>query len=442
MFGMRRHELRFALVISATHLTQHFLLRLIPPLIPVLAVALEYPLWKLGLLVSVFSLGSGFGQAPWGVLSDKYDRRYILPTGVAVAGACYVLFAAAPIVGSVVPNLYVFGYAFQGSFLVMCFAMLISGVSTAVVHPTGYPMITANVSEENKGKVLGAFGSSSKLGDAAAPAIVGVLILVLVWEQVLALLGLVGFAYGIILYVILRSDEFETVPVERGTNDEGVENSETVWGGDNRTYMYPMVVMYLFFITKKFTSKGLQTFIPAFLVGVYTYTFEFGSVSLAAESVANFYFTALLFIAAVTQLILGGMIDRYDPRLVLLCCVAVATVSLVALALFDLTPLLLLLTLVVLGAGLWGLNPARDAIISDISPPEREGRTFGYLWTAVQLSGVAVPVLVGYLMETLGMRKGFLLLAAGTVLAGVSISLLFSDRIYITSPKPSTRSAD
>lgn len=193
-----------------------------------------------------------------------------------------------------------------------------------------------------------------------------------------------------------------------------------------------MVVIYVFFVTKMFAGKGVNTFIPAFVVGVYAYSLELGDVFLAPESVANFYFTALLLFAAGTQIVLGGLTDRYDPRAVLLSCVGVATVGLLGLALLDLSPVPLLLVMVVLGAGLWGLNPARDALISEITPPEREGRTFGYLWTAVQLTGAAVPVIVGYIMETVGMRPGFALLAAGTVLAGVSISLLYDDRVYVS----------
>lgn len=72
----------------------------------------------------------------------------------------------------------------------------------------------------------------------------------------------------------------------------------------------------------------------------------------------------------------------------------------------------------------------------------REGRTFGYLWTTVHLTGAAAPVLVGYLLASVEFPEGFLVLAAGTVLAGLSISLLFSARVYLTEPGPSGSTAD
>lgn len=436
MFDLSSREARFAFVIASSHFSQHFLMRLIPPLIPILAVSLEYSLWELGLLLSVVMVGSGFGQAPLGILSDRYDRRYILPTGIVLSGVSYVVFAYAPAIGAVLPSVPVFGHTFHGGFVVMAVTMFVMGLGTAVVHPTGYPMITANVTDSNQGKILGVFGSSSKVGDAAAPAIVGVLVLVLVWDQILVLLGLVGVLLGIGLFVALGSDEYVTTPV--GRMDDGTDGDESTDSqhSDRRTYLYPLVVIYVFWICKKIASNGINSFFPVYVVSVYAYSFEVADVSLAPESVANFYFALLLLFGAVSQLVFGVLIDRYDPRSAILVSAGVATAGLLLLSLFDLSPLALLLVVLVMGVGLWGVNPGRDALISEITPPKREGRTFGYIWTATQLTGAGIPVLVGYLIETVGMREGFLVLALGTLLAGASIILLYTDRIYLSEPDP------
>ena len=434
MYGLNGREVRFALVISAAHLGQHFLTRLIPPLIPVLAVALTYPLWQLGLLITVFSLGSGLGQAPFGAMADRYDRLYILPLGFVLSGTAYVLFATAPLFDGIVPALSVLGYTFQGGFVLMCFAMGVCGLGTAVVHPTSYPLITANVSGENKGKVLGAYGSSSKLGDAAAPATIGLLVLVLGWQEIILLLGVVGVAFGLSLFATLRGDEFATVPANHDVGDEEERSEDAIAdtrGTDRRSFLYPMTAIYVFFVSKMFASHGIHAFMPAFIVAVYAYSFDALGVHLEPTSVANFYFAALMLFAAGTQLILGGVTDRYDSRLVILGCISVAVVGLLAFALIDLPPFGLLLVMAILGGGLWGLNPARDTLISEIAPADREGRTFGYLWTAVFLTGAPVPVVVGFIIETVGMRQGFLVLAAGPALAALSIALLFSSRVYV-----------
>lgn len=439
---MNRTEITFTLLVSSTRLARNAISRLIPPLIPVLAVALAYPLWQLGLLVTLFSLGSGLGQAPFGYLSDTYDRRYLLPTGLSIAGASYLLFAVAPQIEAVFP--LVPFLPFEVTFLVMCVSMLVCGFGTSVVHPTTYPMITENVRAENKGKVLGIFGSSAKIGDAVTPIFVGLLVLALVWEEIVALLGVFGIAYSALLFVLLGN--YETVPVgaqdedereddgsDAGTRDVsgGEDDDETVWESDNREYVYPMFVIYLFFITRGFAGKGIKTFVPAFIVGVYGYTVDFGGIQFAAESVANFYFSALLIVGAATQIALGWVVDSYDSRTVLIVCMIGATGGILGLAYLPLSPVPLLFVLFVVGAGIWGLNPARDMLISRITPPEREGRTFGYLWTASHLTSAFIPALVGYMADVFGLRQSFGVLAVGSFLAVVSIGLLYSDRVYV-----------
>lgn len=429
MYGLAGRELRFALVISSAHFAQHAFYRVLPPLIPVLAVALEYPLWQLGLLISLYSIGMGLAQAPLGVLSDRIDRVYLLPTGIALTGAAYVLFALAPILGGPLPELTVVGHAFEGGFLVMTIAMLFVGVGLAVVHPAGYPMITDNVAPDNKGKVLGLFGASSKLGDAAAPAVIAGLIIVLGWEQIILAFGLAGVVFGVLLYVILYGDTYETVPsAERDEKGDGAV--------DRREYLYPMIAVYGFFITSMMAATALTSFLPTYLVAVYGFTVELGGLAIQPESVANLYFAVLLTAGAVTQLFLGGLADVYDARTLLIACMGAATVGMVALAVLSVHPLVLVLVVVVLGAGLFGVNPARDTLISDLSPPEREGRTFGYVFTAVTLTGAPLPTVVGYLLEVLGMRPGYLLLAIGPVLAIGCVALLYSDRIYRVAPAP------
>lgn len=111
---MDAHERRFALLLSLAHGLDHFSRRLLPPLIPLWAVAFGFPLWKIGLIPAVQLLGNGLAQAPMGVLSDRYDRRVLLSTGIGVLGASYVVFATAPLVGALDVELSVLGTSLGG----------------------------------------------------------------------------------------------------------------------------------------------------------------------------------------------------------------------------------------------------------------------------------------------------------------------------------------
>lgn len=430
---MDRHEWLFAGVISACHAVQHVYLRLLPPLIPLLAADLGFALWKLGLLVGARSAADGLGQTPMGMLSDAHDRRLILSIGMAVMGGGFALFALAPMLGGAVPAFELAGNTVTGTFAVMFLAVVIAGAGSSAVHPTGYPLITANIAGEYKGRALGLWGSSARLGDATLPLLVGVLILVTVWEYIVLATGLLGIVYAAVLFVVLGREDFETAPPADEATDDGDGDGESIWSVDRRVYVYPVLAVFAFFGFRSIVTGGVTTFVPAFITEAYAYTFTLGGRVINAESIANFYYTVLLLTAGITQLAAGELVDRYDHRAVLLGFLSLAAIALAILAFAETSSAVLFLVLLFLGAGLWGLNPARDALISEITPANREGRTFGYLWTGTLLLGAIAPVVVGYIGDIASLRDGFQLLAAITVISILPIVILYSDRVYVAA---------
>ena len=436
-------EWTVATVLSTAHSAQHFYSSLLPPLIPILTVALSVPLWQLGLLISVYSLVDGFGQAPLGVLSDRYDRRYLLPPGLGLMGAGYVLFGSAPALGRGLPAITAFGEALSGPFLVMVVSMAVVGLGASVVHPTGYPMISANVRPGRKGRALGIWGSASKFGDTLAPVVVALLILVLSWDRILLLVGVVGVGYAVVLALVLRRPEIDTLPPSSSREDSDDAAAETRESpADPRLFVYPMLAVLLFFVTRGVATKGVRTFVPTFVTDVYGYSLTLFGFTLAPESLANFYFSALLLTAALVQLVAGGLTDRYDHRTVLVGLLGLSTLGLLALSYVRLSPLALLLVLLVVGGGIWGSNPARDTLVSDISPEDREGRTFGYLWSFGQMVSAGSPVAIGYIAGVTGIQDSFRYLALATLLAVGAVALLFSPHIYVTRESLRDESVD
>lgn len=427
MLGLTSREGRFALIISSAHFSQHVYYRVLPPLIPILAVALEYPLWQLGLLLSLYSVGMGIAHAPLGIVADRVDRIVLLPPGIILTGAAYVLFAIAPWISAPVPAVPVAGHTFDGGFVVMAISMGVVGVGLAVVHPAGYPMITDNVAAEHKGTVLGLFGAASKLGDGAAPAVIAGLVLAFSWQEIIVGFGVAGVAYGILLFAALRRGGYETVPSGQRSGGKEDPNDEPT---SRRAYVYPMLVLYAFFLTSMIAASGLTAFLPTYLIAVYEFSVAIGEFQLAPESVANLYFAVLLLSGAVMQVVLGGMTDRTDPRHLLVGCMVLATGGMFVLSVVDLNALVLVAVIVLLGAGMFGVNPARDMLISDLSPAAREGRTFGYVFTVVTLVGAPLPTVIGYLLDTVGMREGYLLLTVGPIVAAGCIALLYLDVVY------------
>lgn len=428
---MDRKDWGLAALLGSIHFTFHLFIRLLPPLIPILTVALGYPLWKLGLLMSGYFAGSSLGLLPMGVLSDRYDRRLTLSTALSVVGAGYVLFVFAPGLGVGIPAQTIAGYTLDGPFLVMATAMVVSGLGSSAHVPVGVPLLTANVDTDNRGKVLGIWGGGSKLGDAAGPALIGLLILSLGWQPILLSFGVLGVIGGVVLFVTLTVSGIETRPATTQGEAETDRGGDAMLLSDRRRYLYPLVVLMGYFAAFNIAVQGTVTFVPTFITDVYGYTLQAGGTFFSPESFADFALSLLLVAAAISRFVGGVMVDRYEHRIVLFSSLLLAAAALFVFSVYPLGPISLLVVLVVFGVGLWGNSPARDSLISDMTPEEREGRTFSYLWTASRVFGALSPALIGFLAESTGIRRGFLYLAAATAVAALFVSLLFSDRIYV-----------
>jgi len=444
---MEGREWRFALTISGAHGVDHFLKRVFPPLIPIWAAAFGFPLWKLGVLLGAQTFGAAVGQAPMGHLSDRYDRRLMLPAGIALMGLGFVVFPALPGADALAFEVTVAGTRLSGGLLAMLATMVAGGLGSSTLHPTGYPLISRNVAPDRKGTALGMWGSARAFGDGTAPAVVGVALLLTGWRRILVAFGLLGLLYAAYLFVALGA--FETRPAGRvagdagdggggGPDGDGADRS-SIWAVDRRLFVYPALAVFAAFVLQLVATAGTTVFLPEFITSEYGYSFSAAGVTITPESTASFYYSALLLTAGVVQIGTGRLVDRYDPRTVLLGFLAAGAAMLVVLAVFVFSPVALFPALLLLGASLWGLNPARDAIISDIAPADREGRTFGYLWTGGLILSSASPAVVGWIGDTAGLRRAFLLVAGLVVLSAVPIALLLSERVYLDAGEPGSR---
>ncbi len=423
---MDARERRFGITISGAHGVDHLLKRVFPPLIPIWGIVFGFPLWKLGFLLGARTLGSAIGQAPMGHLSDRYDRRLMLPAGFVLMSIGFLSF---PVLAGLETGFEtsVAGVTVTGQFLGMLLALLFVGLGSSTLHPIGYPLISENVSADRKGRVLGWWGSARAFGDGTAPALVGVGLLFLGWEWILVGFGLLGLGYAALLYVSLGT--YETRPAERVVSD-GNDAPPSIWDRDRRVFLYPLIAVFAAFVMQIVATTGTTVFLPEFISSEYGYSFSIAGLVVTPESTASFYYSALLLTAGVAQFGTGRLVDVYDTRKVLIGFLIAGSVTLVALSTLAFSPYVLLPVLLLLGATLWGLNPARDAIVSDIAPAEGEGRTFGYIWTGALVMSSMSPAIVGRIGDVAGLRQAFLIVAGLVLLSALPIALLLSDRVY------------
>ena len=77
-----RKERKVINLVSAAHFFSHLFILTLPPLFLTIKEDLGITFTQLGVVVSVYAVGSFVGQYPMGVFADKYGPRWILICGI------------------------------------------------------------------------------------------------------------------------------------------------------------------------------------------------------------------------------------------------------------------------------------------------------------------------------------------------------------------------
>src|SRR5690349_10180792 len=138
-------------LVGLAHGTSHFFHMLLPPLFPLFIRDFGLSYSELGLLVSLFFVISGIGQALSGFLVDRVGARPVL----FAALSCFVLAALAAATAQ--------GYAG------LALAAALAGLGNSPFHPIDFTILNKRVSNARLGHAFSVHGISGNLGWATAP---------------------------------------------------------------------------------------------------------------------------------------------------------------------------------------------------------------------------------------------------------------------------------
>ena len=401
-------------VVSAAHATSHFFHLLLPPLFPAFIQDFGLSYSQLGLLMSVFFVVSGIGQAFAGFVVDRLGGRPVLH----VALGCFV--AAALTVASAQ------GYA---SLVV---AAVLLGLGNAPFHPADFSILNQRVSVARLGHAFSAHGISGNLGWAAAPVfMIGLTSLGGSWR--VAYVGAALLAGAVWLLVLLQRGALEdrtTLAAARLTQNSSADRvsgktaAAFAASPSESTAIPPQVhplaflklpVLWMCFAFFFFLTAGqaaIQSFVGPALQAVY-------GLPLSASAMVVTGFT----LVGAVGMVAGGFLSARVQRLELIIGMAMSfsalLMAVVALGVVPGPVALVLCVLAGLGSGLAG--PSRDMLIRRAAPPGATGRVYGAVYSGLDAGfAVAAPVL-GWLLDR-GQPAGFVWGAALSWLVGVSMA--------------------
>jgi MFS transporter, FSR family, fosmidomycin resistance protein len=406
-------------VVGVAHATSHFFHLLLPPLFPAFIQEFGLSYSQLGLLMSVFFVVSGLGQALAGFLVDRVGARPVLHAALA----CFV--AAALVVASAQ------GYAS------LAVAAVLLGLGNAPFHPADFTILNKRVSPARLGHAFSAHGISGNLGWAAAPVfLIGLSSLGGSWR--VAYVGAALLAAGVWLLVLLQRDALEDreptafplaapacetagqPPAGQGATARTASDAPDIHALD--FLKLPILWMcFGFFFVVTAALAAIQTFSGPALQALYGLP-----LTVSATVVTGFTLLGAL------GMVLGGFLSAKVARLELTIGVAMSLSALlmmvVATGAVSGAVAVALCILAGLGSGLAG--PSRDMLIRRATPPGASGRVYGTVYSGLDAGFAVAAPLFGWLLDR-GQPAGVFMGAAVAWILGVAAAAMVSRRLAL-----------
>jgi MFS family permease len=401
-------------VVGVAHATSHFFHLLLPPLFPAFIQEFGLSYSQLGLLMSVFFVVSGLGQALAGFLVDRVGARPVLHAALA----CFV--AAALVVASAQ------GYAS------LAVAAVLLGLGNAPFHPADFTILNKRVSPARLGHAFSAHGISGNLGWAAAPVfLIGLSTLGGSWR--VAYVGAALLAAAVWLLVLLQRHALEDrpdlaprspAPADPVAAQASARLKPLAGPASGAAQVHqldflklPVLWMcFAFFFVVTAALAAIQTFSGPALHALYGLP-----LTVSATVVTGFTLVGAL------GMVLGGFLSAKVARLEITIGVAMSMSALlmmvVASGAVSGSVAVALCILAGLGSGLAG--PSRDMLIRRATPPGATGRVYGTVYSGLDAGFAVAAPLFGWLLDR-GHPAGVFAGAAVAWLLGVAAAALVS----------------
>ncbi len=154
---------------------------------------LALPIWQaefalsyaaVGLLRTIFSGTTASLQIPASLLAERTGGAAVLAVGTALAGLCYCLAGV------------------SADFAVLLAALLIGGLGASTQHPLASALVAHAFAGSRSITALGTYNFAGDIGKVALPAAATALLLVMPWRPAYGLLGLLGVAAGVAIFLM------------------------------------------------------------------------------------------------------------------------------------------------------------------------------------------------------------------------------------------------
>jgi MFS family permease len=361
-------------------------------ILPIIGKELGLTYSQIGLIMTCQYIAGAVANIPGGVLVDTVGRKGLLmATSLFWVGFPYLLMG------------------FTHSYLMLLGCVALVGFGNSLWHPTAIPTLAQRF-PERMGLVLSLHGMGGNVGDAIAPIVVGALLAVLSWREVVILNVVPGIVIALLLFVFLGTLQLGGGKRE-ASRDSGTQSLRDYFRGlPELFHNRGLILLSTSSAFRSMTQNALLTFLPVYLAYEMGYSpFWVGACMFALQTAG--------FAAAP---IAGHLSDRMGRKSVMMTSMAMTAVVLVFMALAG-KSLAFVFFVAVLGFFLYAIRPVMQAWLLETTPKNMGGTSIGVLFGAQALGSSIGPLLGGLVADQFGLTATFHFLAVTIIAANVFI---------------------
>ena len=368
-------------LVGLAHGTSHFSHLLLAPLFPIFMRDFGLSYSDVGLLMSIFFVISGSGQAMSGFVVDRIGARPVLFAAIG----CFLLASLAASMAT--------GYA--GLVLVA----VLAGLGNAPFHPADFTILNQRVSAPRLGYAFSAHGLTGNLGWALAPAFLVGITALADWRT--------AYRCAALLYVAMLALLFWQRA--RLRTEVHVRHADAPKGSDLAFMKLPVVWWcFAFFLLSTMTLAVVQSYAPSILKQLHGVSVEAATLTVSAYMLCG-----------AVGMFVGGFVaatSKHSDRVVAWAMTAGALLLLVcATGWLNGTGTMVVLAATGFAIGVGG--PSRDMMIKKATPKGATGRVYGTVYSGLDVGFAVSPMIFGVFMD-----RGWYALT----LAGAALVLLVS----------------
>ncbi|OZI71116.1 MFS transporter [Bordetella genomosp. 12] len=373
---LRRRDWQIILLIGVAHSSSHFFQLVLPSLYVSLGNEFGLDFARLGLLVSVFYVVSGLGQASSGFIVDRIGARPVLWFGLS----CFVLSAI--VIGAST------GYG------MLMLAAAIGGVGNSIFHPADYSIINHRVSPARLGHAFSVHGLTGNLGWALTPVFITTITLLANW-RVAAFSAAALIAFILLLTVLGR--DLLGAPNPSRDADTAAAPQPSAW--QTLTALLARPALWGAFLFFAFTSIALSS-VQNYTIPLLGQLYDLSRVT-ASSALSGYMLASALGMAA------GGFLVSATPRTerTVTAALLMAGLTLVVLAMGWVPASLAALVVGVAGFCAGVAAPSRDMLIRRVTPKGATGSVYGLVYSGMDVGSALGPLGFGLLLDA-GLAQG------------------------------------